>query len=373
MLKRIYIHNYRTFVRFEWSPPPACVLVGDNGSGKSALLDVLWFVREVVVNGKRIDESGFPGTRTAWLDDPVQVIELELEHGGEHFTYRLESHLDSEDAHDRSRSSIVEQLSSGDKVLYGATGGTARLFDDAPGAQPSTVIPFDRRRSFLSGFEPGPGNHELAAFRSAIETMWMLKPDPLRIGGAAGQETRWLDRDLGNFASWYRTKVQEDFEAATRLREDLIEVMPGFSQLTLTPISSEARELRARFDFGGKTHEIGWDKLSEGQRLLVALYGALRFGFERAGLIALDEIENYVAPGEIQPWLRTMADVAAEGNRQLIVISHHPESIDYLAADAAWRMSRDPTTGASRIAKLEPDRDVGETAYDLVRQRSGDG
>jgi predicted ATPase len=38
MLKRIYIHNYRTFVNFEWEPPPACVLVGANGVGKSALV-----------------------------------------------------------------------------------------------------------------------------------------------------------------------------------------------------------------------------------------------------------------------------------------------------------------------------------------------
>jgi predicted ATPase len=42
MLRRIYVHNYRTFVSFEWRPPLACVLVGDNGSGKSALLDVSW-------------------------------------------------------------------------------------------------------------------------------------------------------------------------------------------------------------------------------------------------------------------------------------------------------------------------------------------
>jgi predicted ATPase len=87
MLKRIYVHNYRTFVNFEWRPPPACVLVGDNGSGKSALFDVLWLVRDMVVRGKRIDESGFPATRTAWLGEPCQVIELELEHGGEHFVY----------------------------------------------------------------------------------------------------------------------------------------------------------------------------------------------------------------------------------------------------------------------------------------------
>jgi predicted ATPase len=369
MLKRIYVHNYRTLVHFEWTPPPVCVLVGDNGAGKSALFEVLWLLRDVVVHGKRIDEAGFPATRTAWLGEPTQVIEIEIEEESELFTYRLECRLEPSDQSDRGRTTIAETLASSDVLLYQSSEGRADLFDD----DALTTVPFDRRRSFLSALEPGSDNRRLTAFREAIAAMWMFKPDPLRIVGAAVHETTWIDRDLGNFASWYRTKVQEDFEAATRLRDDLVQVIPGFSLLRLESISADAKDLRVRFEFGGKTHEIGWDKLSEGQRLLVALYGVLRFAFEHAGLIALDEIENYVAPAEIQPWLRAAADVAAEGNRQLIVISHHPESIDYLAADAAWRMWRDPVTGCSRIAKLEPDREVGETVYDLVKQRGGAG
>lgn len=369
MLARIYVHNYRTFVHFEWRPPMACVLVGDNGSGKSALFDVLWLVREVVVEGKRIDELGFPATRTAWLDEAEQVIELEIERGGDRFTYRLECRLELANQSDRSRVTIVESLVSSDGLLYQSKDGKAELY----GEEGLTTVPFDRRRSFLAALEPGADHRRIIAFRDAIAAMWIFKPDPLRIGGVAAQETTWIDRDLGNFASWYRTKVQEDFEAATRLREDLLGVIPGFSQLRLDSISADTRELRMRFDFGGKTHEIGWDKLSDGQRLVVVLYGVLRFAFEHDGLIVLDGVESYVAPAEIQPWLRAVADVAAGGNRQLIVISHHPESIDYLAADAAWKMSRDPTSGCSRIERLAPDREAGERAYDLAKQRDSVG
>lgn len=373
MIKRLCVHNYRTLVDFEWNPPAVCVLVGENGAGKSALFEVLCLLRDVVVQGKSFEESGFPATRTAWLDEPTQVIEIDLEGDGERFSYRLECRLDRVDHPDRGRGSVTESLRSADELLYQAVDGKVELFGDIPGPDPRTTIPFDRRRSFLAALEPRPDNRRVIRFRDAIAGMWMFKPDPQQLGAAAVSETTWLDRDLGNFASWYRTKVQEDFAAATKLREDLAQAIPGFSQLRLEPISADAKDLRVRFDFGGKTHEIGWGKLSEGQRLLIALYGVLRFAFEHAGLIALDEIENYVAPAEIQPWLRAVADVAAEGGRQLIVISHHPESIDYLAADAAWKMSRDPRTGASRIEKLEPDRDVGESAYDLVKQRASDG
>ena len=78
------------------------------------------------------------------------------------------------------------------------------------------------------------------------------------------------------------------------------------------------------------------------------------------------------APSEIQPWLQAVTDVAAEGGKQLLVVSHHPESINYLAADAAFRMWRDPTGGHSRIAPLVPDLDAGETAYDVVKLGGSD-
>ncbi|MBK8939285.1 MAG: hypothetical protein IPM79_17075 [Polyangiaceae bacterium] len=88
---------------------------------------------------------------------------------------------------------------------------------------------------------------------------------------------------------------------------------------------------------------------------------------QKAGLITLDEVENYLSPREIQPWLRAVTDYITSEARQLRGISHHPEAINYVAADAAWRMWRDPAGGHSRIERLEPDLEVGETAYDLVK------
>jgi AAA15 family ATPase/GTPase len=39
MLRRLYIHNFRSFVNFEWRPPAVSGLVGSNGAGKSALME----------------------------------------------------------------------------------------------------------------------------------------------------------------------------------------------------------------------------------------------------------------------------------------------------------------------------------------------
>jgi predicted ATPase len=367
MLKRIHVHNFVTFVNFEWRPPPSCVLVGENGAGKSALLEVLRLLQAIVVDGRTIDDLGAVSSRTAWLGQAEQTIEVEVDYEGNHAIYRLEVH------HEAGRGALREKLTSGaGEVLYQADAGRVELFGDKPTTTPRTTIPFDRRRSFLAALEERPDNTRVIAFRRALASMWLMKPDPLRLGATADEESVFLKSDMSNFASWYRKVSSEDPDAADALRADLRRALTGFVTLRFEPISPEVKDLRVRFSFGDKTHELGWRMLSDGQRLLIALFGMLRFGLRRAGFIALDECENYVAPREIQPWFQAVVDAAAEGKQQLLVVSHHPDSINYLAADAVWRLWRDRQGGHTRIARLEPDLGVGETAYDLVKQALGD-
>jgi len=356
MLKRIHIHNYKTFVNFDWSPPRVCALVGENGSGKTAFIEILWVVREFVVEGKRIDETPLPASRTAWLTESEQIIELELDHDGHRFLYRLECLRGKRDPE------VRERLVADNVDIYRSSDGVVELLGEAPPSGARATIPFERRRSFIAVLEGKPDNRNIVSFRTAIESLWRLKPDPARMSSAAAGESDWLAPDLFNFADWYRAKVQEDPEASAALQVDLRNTLVGFVQLRLEALTQRARELRVRFDFGKTTHELPWSELSEGQRLLIALYGFLRFAVKHATLLLLDEIENYVALREIQPWLRSVIDEMSSKDGQLIVVSHHPESIDYLAADAVWVMSRDRLAGHTRISRLEPDLDAGETA-----------
>jgi predicted ATPase len=356
MLKRIRIHNYKTFVNFEWSPPRVCALVGENGAGKTAFIEILWAVRQLVVDGKRIDETALPSSRTAWLTEADQIVELEIDHDGSRFLYRLECLQGKRDPE------VRERLTVGNVELYRSGDGKVELFWDDPTLAACTTIPFERRRSFIAVLESRHDDRRIVSFRTAIESIWRLKPDPARMVSTSTRESDWLAPDLSNFADWYRAKVQEDPEASAALQVDLRNALVGFVQLRLEALTQRARELRVRFDFGKTTHELPWSELSEGQRLLIALYGFLRIAAKHATLLALDEIENYVALPEIQPWLRSVVDAISSKNGQLIVVSHHPESIDYLAADSVWVMSRDRLAGHTRISRLEPDLDAGETA-----------
>jgi len=362
MLKRLYVHNFKSFQNFLWEPPPAAVVVGANGAGKTALLEVLWLLQDLIVEGKSIDETALPSSPTAWRSENEQKIEIDFDLAAQTFHYELICKLE------QGKPELHEQLIANNEMLYLTQGGRVSLFgDNPPASEARAVIPFDRRRSFLAALEPRPDNQRLVQFREAVRSIWAMKPNPLKLGGPVLVESRYLERDLGNFAGWYRSRVEEDPDARDGLRDDLRRVLPGFEQLRLAPITPEVKDLRVRFGFGGKSHELGWSKLADGQRQLIALYGLLRFGLAGASLIALDEVENFVAPNEIQPWLRAVVELASVGGRQLLVVSHHPEAIDYLAADSAWRMWRDKEAGHSRITPVEPDRSAGETAYELIK------
>ena len=364
MLKRIHVHNFRTFVNFEWVPPPIAVLVGDNGSGKSSLVEVLWHLLDIVVHGKSIEAIG--ADQTKWLQETDQVFEIDIDSGKEQVRYRLQ-------IVGGYNLSLSESLVATDGMLYRSHEGLVELFGDEPGAQPRVTIPFNRQLSFIAALEARPDNQRILAFRSALRSIAAIKPDPLRVIGVALAEERGLARDLSNFAAWYRAKALEDQDANDLLRNDLKAAIRGFSQLSLAPVAQEIKALRVRFRFERGTHDVPWECLSDGQRLLIALYGTLRFSLDNARLVVLDEIENYVAPQEIQPWLQKLVDGAAHRGGQVILMSHHPESINYMAADSAWRMWRDPAGGHTRIEPLSPDLEAGETAYDLLRRgRDGD-
>jgi ATPase subunit of ABC transporter with duplicated ATPase domains len=108
-------------------------------------------------------------------------------------------------------------------------------------------------------------------------------------------------------------------------------------------------------------------ELSDGQRMLIALYSLLyaaRADQRYRYTLCLDEPGNFVALSEIQPWLTQVYDSCMGGEMQAVLISHHPELIDYLLASPVgyWfeRSSNRPTRGKSIVAQGEDGLAVSE-------------
>ncbi len=84
--------------------------------------------------------------------------------------------------------------------------------------------------------------------------------------------------------------------------------------------------------------------------MYAALYGMLG----PQSLLCFDEPDNFVSLPEVQPWLQALRDLLEQRGGQAIVISHHPEVIDYLATDSAWRFERPAGVVVARKLDFAP-------------------
>lgn len=347
MLNHIHIDNYKSFVNFECKPAALQLLLGDNGAGKTTVFDVLEGLRRFLNDGTEAKDEFPTHTLTAWDMRNDQSFELGISGNSGQYLYRLV--LD----HDRMglRNRIKEErLTFDGKPLYHFDGSDAHLFRDDFSKGP--VFPFDWSRSHISTIPKRNDNQKLIWFRDRVQRIYVFSPDPLRMEARSEGELEQPDRQLHSLVSWLRHLSQESVDMVTRLRDCLRdEVIEGLDNMRLEKVSDTTRMLKFDFKFGAnvksKPFSLSLDQLSEGQRNLVALFAILHAAIQVDSTVCIDEPDNFVALRELQPWLTQLRDFVDDKGGQCLIISHHPELINYLAAKHGLVLYRDEA-GPSR-------------------------
>lgn len=364
MLRRVYVDNFRCLTNFELRPEQVCTLVGPNGSGKSGLFEVLRCLQAFLSpNGVQVQQVFHPVSCTRWDGRREQRFEVEIESSGERFVYALVVHH----SNDGKSSSIEERLTGNGEPLYVAAGAEVQLYGDKPVGSPRTTFPFDPQRSFLPVLEPRPDNRRITAFKNWVRDMWLFKLRPDLILGESRQEADALAIDGGNFVSWYRTLQQESPATIVDLTKALGPIIPGLASIKTMRVGQEARAMFLECQAEGTPFDLVLEELSEGQRVLLVLYAvAYAIAGKRASLLAFDEPDNFVSDAEIQPWLSLLRERMIDTKKgTLLVISHHPSVVDYLAADQVLYLWR--SGGPTRLRALEVNRAAGETASSVLK------
>jgi predicted ATPase len=353
MLKRLYADNYRCLVDFELHFEHMNLLLGPNGGGKSTVFDLLFSIRRLLVDQVKVNELFASTDFTAWINmsEPRQSFKIDVEINNEIYTYHLDISYDFK--HEKQRIEC-EMLHIGNKHLFDFIDGMVIVyFDNKPGA---IKYSFDRTYSALSYVEAGKENSKLVQFKTWIERLFIGNIQPKTMDSVTHAESLWLKRDCSNFASWYRYFSQEHQDRVIEITKQLREVIPGFHAFKLE-LAGKARILKV--GFVGEDEKDGpcffdFQDVSDGQRVLIVLY-TLLFGLQGLGYtFFLDEPENYVALPEIQPWLMELSDACGEGFPQVVLISHHPELIDYFGGEYGQWIERDPL-GPTRV-RTSPER-----------------
>jgi hypothetical protein len=298
----------------------------------------------------------------------LQTFELGARgHEGE-YLYRLIIDQDRRNPRNRIK---LEELLYDNLCLYRFDGNEAHLYHDD--GKEATHFPFDWSFSMIPTIPEREDNKKLSWFRQFIENIHVFSPDPLHMSAQSDSELSYPDRYLHQLVSWYRHLVQEDTSFGGRLEEPLKEVIDGLATIHLEKTSETSRELKFGFEFGENTNHptkvstvstvrdnispssippLSFAQLSDGQRNLIALYISLLSSINHESTVCIDEPDNYVSLREIQPWTLEICNRVREKSGQCFIISHHPELINYMAAENGLDFFRDES-GPVRVKPFE--------------------
>ena len=361
MLTRIHIDNYKCLTNFDLRLDNLTLLAGANGCGKSAIFEVMDKLREFA-RDTRVERLFLADELTRWTTKREQRFELEFSTDGGIFLYKL----DIDHKLDRTRGAQIknEHLVCDGKPVLSHSDRELHLYRD-DGKEFN--YPFSRFRSALATETDERLYSRLHRFRNLVCRFQTLSLAPSLIDSGSKVESDVLARDGANFAAWYRGQVLNDPHQLRTVTERLSEVLPGFAGLKLSARTGDYRELLATFssEGDGTSRAYRFDQLSDGQRALLVLYsvvfettpdsGSPGVSADISRTLFLDEPDNYVTLPELQPWLAELEDGAGDTLPQVVLISHHPEAIDFLAHNIVW-LARE-SESHTRIVK--PKNDTG--------------
>ncbi|MEZ4662907.1 MAG: hypothetical protein R2911_35620 [Caldilineaceae bacterium] len=268
---------------------------------------------------------------TRWQKATTQRFELEVDGNGGTYKYELEIEYELP----RARMRILqEKLWFDQQLLINFVKGEAQLYGDDFSQGP--LYPFDWNRSAIGALPERADNTKLTWFKERLKKLIIVKINPMQMVSESNQEPEYLDSQCGNFVEWYIHVLSQNQGIVFEIANDLKEIIDGFRYFGFEKVGENRQLLKVQIaDIQYRFHE-----LSDGQRTLIVLYSLLRFAQEQDYTLCIDEPENFVSLPEIQPWMSLLYDLCIDGKLQSVLISHHPEYINYLANSAGLWFER---------------------------------
>jgi len=347
MITRLYADNYRCLSNFEAKFAPLTILLGPNGSGKSACLGLVAGLRDLILGRTNVAILCPDESRTRWDKRIEQTFEMGVRLNEGDFLYRLVViHLPHPN---RRRKSVFihiveESLLVDGQLLYRASMDDIRIYSDE-GNESAPLLP-DWQISGISRIHEGFDNLKLIAFRDFMATVPVIALNPYAVNPAT-REKEPVDLpsvDCGDFTDFLANLILSDAQVM-RPVEDALRNGPLPDLLAFeAQLSGDVRVVYCLFSpQNGAPLRFRLDELSSGQIATIILLTVAIFAEKHEGALILDEPGNFLAVSEMQPFLSQLESLALEHDRQVIISTHHPVAIDFLAAGHGLWFERDPS------------------------------
>lgn len=335
---------------------PLTALVGNNGSGKSSLIEALETYQAIVSDGLDVAMQRFMGiehvqNKRAKPDTPIS---FELRMRGPFG----KTHLSMAVASDASRSA------------YAITDETVVCKEHLMISQGLTE---QERKQFKtrwnSGFSMLGGTVYMLEYANLVESWQFLTLAPERMGYPLPQKRTGgrvrLARDGSNIAEFLLALRDLDAQALEGIIQTMAYVLPYARDLQ--PAITSELERKAWLQLTEGDFKVpGW-MLSTGTLRVLALLALLRHPTPPP-LLVIEEIENGLDPRSIHLLVEEMRTAVLSGTTQIILTTHSPYLLDLLKLEQLVLVARDEM-GEPRFYRPGNDEKLKEWAKEFAPGR----
>lgn len=353
-VNRIHIKNFKSIVDLRLELAPVNVFIGENGSGKSNILEALAFAAAaaadkldnefLVSRGIRVTEPRFMRSAFAEVEDGAVWIDAEDDHGL-HATFEINTSGDAAypkwtarkgmqmpgrrfaPSNDEVVSVIADKLSITDPVELEEL---ARLLSERPAERsgPDPVLSDDDKGTLLSMFVSLLAK-EFSKVPLAEFIIYSPEITALRTFEKEGQILPLGVRGEG-LLKLLRFMANEDREAWDALRHNL-ELLDWLSDIDIDHKSTLLEQsLRLRDRFVAETSPP-FDQRSANEGFLYLLFFfALILSKATPRFFAIENIDTSLNPKACSELMRRLTQLIVERQKQVLLTTHNPSILDGL-------------------------------------------
>lgn len=343
MIQRLYAHNYRCFENFELNLKSisSCLLIGKNGSGKSAVGDVLDLFQKIGRGTNRVGELLTP-TDFAWGNQTLPMrFELEALIDQQPFKYEIAFELPNGF---RELRVFEEKLSVENTPIYTRDLAQVTLFRTNNNSEATFLV--DWHLVALPIISASSEKDPVQVFKSWLSMLTILSPIPDSISGDSTSGTLHLKKDGSNFADWLEGLLGAFPAAYADLDNSLKQVLPDFKDFQRPSTGSNSKKLVVQFARERQSFRVDFEHLSSGEKCFFIWSALLAANKHMGGLFCFwDEADNHLSLSEIGHFISALRQ-SYQQEGQIILTTHSEEIVR--------RFSHENTFYLGRKSHLEP-------------------
>ena len=339
MLTNFTLKNFKGHRHTDLVLKPFTILVGDNGSGKTSVLEALRFLHRIAFQQKKL---GFFGM----VEKPDAVDEL----------FRRGSSSIALSAGGQTSGVRWTVMLSVTQPVQGINSVALSGSDNQDGLSASGDLD--------SGFNSYQGDWSRVRQWMGNAALYRFRADQVAASSYSDQPETFVEEDGAQTAVVLATLKLADDDAFGRIEAAMRRLVPTLERVRIKPAkvshpghSKEVVGSKLYFDFRG-AKDVPGHHASHGTLITLALLAVL-YGPGRPSLLLLDDFDHALHPRaqmELVRMLKALQELEALQETQIIATTHSPYVLDELSLENVIAFAlRDDGTVASKPLTAHPD------------------